>query len=102
MANVRNANTFYIDTQHISDPDALDEKNIKANYITLTATAANGRIVLADNNSNEILKLDLRVATSGDTAYFDFSDKPILFPNGIRVKTLSNAVATVVVGESQI
>lgn len=92
MANLRNGNTYYID----STAEILDEKALVV-YIIVTATAANGRIVLADlGNGTAQTKLDLRVATSGDSEAFPFDAYPVLFPNGIRVVTLSNAVATLV------
>ncbi len=101
MANVRNGNTFFVNQQHISDGDALDVKNIKATAIFITATAANGICELVDNTANEVKKLDLRVEISGRTEFFDLALTPVVFPNGIRVKTLTNAIATILVQESQ-
>jgi hypothetical protein len=100
MANVRSANTFYIDTQYSVAADELAVKNIRVLGVTVTATAASAIIVLADS-STATNKLDLRVATSGDSAHFDFSDSPVVFPNGIRPKTLTNALVTVIVEESR-
>ncbi len=96
MANVLNNNTFYIDTAFASSADDLVRKNALVAYIIVTATAASGRIVLSDVGASPDLKLDLRVATSGATQEFSFVDNPVVFPNGIRVSTLSNAIATVV------
>ena len=41
-------------------------------------------------------KVDLRNPTDESTAIFDLSATPILFPNGIRVTTLTTAVATII------
>jgi len=96
MANVLNNNTFYIDTAFSSSSDDLVRKNALVAYILVTATAANGRIVLSDVASSPDLKLDLRVATSGASQEFIFVDNPVVFPNGIRVSVLTNAIATIV------
>jgi hypothetical protein len=99
VANVRNANTFYIDTQSAVDADNLIIKGLAVHYVSVTATAANGRLVLQDLTVTPATKVDLRVATSGDTEVFSFEMNPLLFPNGIKPSTLSNAVATVVYKE---
>ena len=99
MANVRNSNTFYIDTQYSAASDELAIKNIKVVYAIVTATAGNGRVVLGD--SSVATKIDLREATSGATAYFDFSDKPLVFSTSIRPTTLTNAVVTLVIEETR-
>ena len=97
MANVLNGNTWFVDTQYTSEADDLVRKQLLVVYITVTATAANGRIVVGDSGSNPAPKFDLRVAVANTTEIFRFEAKPSLFPNGIRVLTLSNAVATVVI-----
>lgn len=100
MANVRNGNSFYIDTQSSSSSDDLVIRGIKVHYIILTATAANGRLVLQDTGNN-VNKCDVRVATSGACQVFDFSACPLFFPNGIKPSTLSNAVATLIGSEAR-
>jgi hypothetical protein len=95
VANTRSANTWYVDTQYSAAADDLDVKNLVVTLVVVSATAATGRIVLSDITTSAV-KLDLLVATSGATQVFDFSDSPIIFSNGIRVTTLSNAVATVI------
>jgi len=98
MANTRNGNTFYIDT---SVETVSTDKNQRIAYVVLTATAANGRIVLADPSvSGNPPKVDLRVAVSGTTEVFDFSRLPLYFPNGMRVNILTNALATLVMTQS--
>lgn len=96
MANIQNGNSFYIDTVHVTDGDDLTRKNVLVAYVTVTATAANGRVVLGDAGTDPQTKLDLRVVTSEVTEHFRYDSAPIIFPNGIRVMTLTSAVATVV------
>lgn len=95
MANQQNGSTFYIDTAHSTDTDDLEKKNALVSYVVVTATAANGRIVLGDVGSNGATKVDLRVPVSGQSILFHFRNSPMNFPNGIKVLTLANAVATV-------
>jgi hypothetical protein len=91
MANVASTNTIYIDsTGSITSP-----AQPKVMAVVLTATSANARIVLADDSTSD-KKLDLRVATSGSSQVFDFSQSPIFFANGVSVATLTNAIATLV------
>jgi hypothetical protein len=98
VANVRVGNKFYIDTQYSGSSDELAYKNLLVLAVIVTATGANGRIVLSDGAQ---VALDLRVATSGTTQVFDFSKSPVLFQTSIRPSTLSNAVATVIGRESR-
>lgn len=98
MANLLNGNTFYIDTAFASTVDDLVRSQALAAYIVVTATAASGRIVLGDVGANSSqIKLDLRVETSGHTEIFRFPENPVLFPNGIRVISLTNAVASIII-----
>lgn len=98
MANVRSANTFYVDTQYAVAADELAIKNLRVLYVTVTPTAANGRIVLTDSGTN---KVDLRAETSGKSVVFDYSRNPMVFATSIRPGTLTNAVATVHFEESR-
>lgn len=91
MANVRNGNTFYVDST-----GDLNTTATKASYIVVTATSANAVVILQDAVSNSN-KIRLAVATSGDSETFDFSLRPLYFPGGIAVSTLTNAVACIVV-----
>jgi hypothetical protein len=101
LANTRNGNTWYVDTQHSASSDSLAVKGIRVLGVVVTATAANGRIVLSDEQGTPPTKLDLRVATSGDSKHFDFCESPVAFPNGIRPVTLTNAVVTVIIEEAR-
>lgn len=93
--NVLNGSTFYIDTQWSSEADEYAKRPVHVSYIIVTATAANGRVQLADVGPNGPIKVDLRVATAGDSKIFHFRDKSMVFPAGIKPVILSNAVVTV-------
>lgn len=98
MANTRNGNTFYVDTQYSVAADEFASKLIRVSSVIVTATAASAVLVLKD--SSLATKIDLRVATSGATEQFDF-DPPLVFSTSIRPTTLTNAVATVVFQETK-
>lgn len=90
MANVRNGNTIYVD----SAATLTTDKNLHVVNVLVTATAASAVVVLADPDGTS-LKADLRVATNGTTESFMFVT-PVFFPNGIKVTTLTNAIATII------
>jgi hypothetical protein len=94
MANKRNGNTIYVDTAGTLTSD----KNMHVVNVIVTATAASAVVVLSDPDGTS-LKADLRVADSGVTQQFAFLP-PMFFPNGIRVTTLTNAIATVIYNRS--
>jgi hypothetical protein len=97
MANTKNAGSWYVDTQYSSASDDLSAgSSVTVTAIVVSATAANGRIVLADANNAAQTRIDLRVATSGTTELFPLKDTPLNFPSGVRIATLSNCVATVI------
>jgi len=100
MANVRNANTFFIDTQAGSsaatDSSNLVEKNIRVTHILAASTGANAVVVLKDVTTNDT-KIDFRISGSGDRGIGDFADNPIVFPNGISPTTITNITITCVV-----
>lgn len=93
MANTVNGSTFYVDTQYASSADDYEKKPVHVAYITITATGVNGRIVLADVASGAT-KIDLRLAAANTSDIIHFRDKSMVFPNGVRVVTLTNMVAT--------
>ena len=93
MASVRNANSFYVDST-----DSLEVLGLSVYTITLTSTSGAGVITLQDNTDTPTTKLTLKVP-NGETLLFDFNLMPLLFPNGIVVSVLTNAVATIVFKE---
>lgn len=102
MANIRNSNTFYIDTVYAADSDGTEllVKNIMVPYITVTTSNATNQLVLADATTG-LTKISIKIPTSLTTQTINFKDYPMLFPNGIRVKTLTACVATCIVVESR-
>lgn len=94
MANTRSGNIWYVDTAHSTSADDLTV-GCAVTAVVVTATSANAIIELQDRETGA-KKLNLRVATSGSTQVFDFADFPVAFPNGIKVSTLTNAVATLI------
>lgn len=92
MANATSGNVIYVDTTG----DLTSDTNKRIAYIALTATGANGRVVVREVDNSNPIKLDLRVVTSGATQIFDFSRKPIVFTTGINIGTLSNAVCSII------
>lgn len=84
MANAAQGNSVYIDATGVIVVGIL-----------VTATSASAVLVLQDA-SGSTNKLDLRVATSGDSKFFDFSSAPITFPNGIKASTVTNAKCAVI------
>jgi len=95
LANTLNGNTWFVDTAYSSSADDLPLNNLMVEYVIVTATAANAVVVLSDPSTGA-KKFDLRVDTAGRSELFRFESDPVRFPNGIRVLTLTNAVATVV------
>lgn len=98
MANARNGNTYYIDTQ-FATTEELAVRNLKLVYVVLTVTGAGGRVVLSD--SSLATKLDLRIATDEQSEMFDFSENPIVFSTSIRPTTLTTAIVTCVFQETR-
>lgn len=91
MANVRNGNTIYIDTAS-SD---LTSTATRIHYIAMSATGAGAVIVLQDAAAN-VNKIRLSHPNDKETHVFDFSERPLYFPGGVAVTTLTNCVATLV------
>lgn len=85
-------NTWYVDTAGNLGSD----KSVAVSYVIITATGASATAVLRDQQTGD-LKLNLGVPTSGDMKIIDLSRNPIIFPNDIRVDSISNAVLTIVV-----
>ena len=99
MANVRNGNTVYVDT---ASANLTTNKSVKLWHAIVSATAANAVLVLGDTTASTYAsKLDLRVATSGASQQFSFELVPVMFPNGIRVVTATNCVASLIISENQ-
>ena len=94
MANVRSANSWFVDSTTSSSADDLTSP-VVLTAVYLTATSANSVLVLSDPTTGAT-RINLREPTAGTTRHFRMDAAPLSFPNGIRVSTLTNAVATLV------
>lgn len=91
MANVRNGNTYYIDT----DGEGLEEKNQAVVYIILTATGGAALLELGDNISGATYPIKVAIKAEADTTkHLILNESAMIFPNGIYVKTATNCQAT--------
>lgn len=90
MANVGRGNIHYVD----STGDLRTANNVKVAYILLTPTSANAVLLLSDPSDNNAM--EFRWAGAGESKLFNFHESPLLFPNGVKAKTVTNCVATIV------
>ena len=90
MANARSGNSHYVDST-----GTLSSDSCKIAGVIVTATAASAILALQDA-AGSVNKANLRVATSGETKHFDFSQTPIFCPNGLKASTVTNAIVVVI------
>lgn len=106
MANIRNANTIYIDTASASGNTSVgttgnfDVPGIKVKGLIVTPTSGDATLALKDVTTGAT-KLQAEAPNSDGSRHFDFSDDPIVFPNGIAPTTVTTCVATLIVTESR-
>lgn len=104
--NIRNGNTFYIDTQFSSTGDGTEliAKSVRVPYILVAASSAANTLILSDavtgSKKLDIINLD-NAGALGDTRLFDFREYPMLFPNGIRPTTVFNCTVTCIIIDSR-
>lgn len=94
MANIRSGNTWFVDTVD----ESLSGRNISLIGIIMTGNAGDGILVLGDDvaPAGYPTKLALSIPT-GESKHLDFSSAPIVFPNGVRVKTATNIQASLII-----
>lgn len=99
MANVRAANTFYMDTQYSAAADELATKSLRLIGFFMTATSANAICVLTDSGTK---KFEYRLPTSGSSIFLPLMQmgSPITFSTSVRPTTLTNCTASAVIQES--
>jgi uncharacterized protein YfaS (alpha-2-macroglobulin family) len=90
MANVRNGNTVYVDAT-----GDLTTSGTRVYFIVLTPTSGSASIVLQDAGAN-VNKFRADQTASNGTQVYDFSARPLYFPGGVAVSTLTNCTATIV------
>ena len=102
MANVRSANTFYIDSQASSSSATVSSnlavKNIKLVGAVFTATAA-GSVTLSDVTTDN-KKLSLALAAAG-SVQVEFLNTAMIFPNGISPTTLTTGSVSCIIEETR-
>lgn len=94
MANTLSGNCWYVDTAYASATDDL-AANVQIDYVVVTATSASALITLKDPRTGATF-ITLNVPGNGSTQVFDFTGRPIVCRNGIRIGTLTNAVASII------
>jgi len=102
MANVRNANSFYVDTA-AGDADPGTSGNLAGPFsvtsIIVTADGGVAELNLHDVTTDAI-KINIQVPADATTEHINLIGQPLLFPNGIHPETVSNCKATLIVRES--
>jgi len=96
MANLRNANTFYIDTAFGSGGTTLAGKNIQVLGVMLYPTAA-GSVCRLDEVTTGAAKIFISSPNQYDARYFDFSNSPIVFPGGILPAVATNCAVVCII-----
>lgn len=92
MANVRNSNTIYIDATGTIAATA----NAKVTQVIFTSSASGDTMTLRDGSSGSN-KITVRNNLATDTKQLDFSQGPIVFPNGIHIQVLSASCTAMLV-----
>lgn len=95
MALTRNGNTLYIPSGE-TNTDYVPTSNttLLVSYILLSCEATHGTLVLY-NGGGSVLKLHLHGENATATSMYDFTDDPLIFPNGLRA-TSTDCTATIV------
>lgn len=104
MANERNSNTFYVDSSVASASATASGNLVAANLKLLgivVSSSSAGAIAELHDVSTDDVKLRVHLAASSSSQYMDFSRRPIIFPNGISPRTLTNCVVTCIIEESR-
>lgn len=92
MANAKTGPNIYVDTAS----DQLTTDRTKVAYIMFTPSAANDQIVLRSSSSSSNI-LVIQSAVAKETKVIDLSRRPMVFPNGIYVQTLSSGASATIV-----
>jgi len=94
MANAVNGNTIKIDS---TGTISITGKNIIVTCLIVTATANAAIFELEDSDGvTDVDKIRVAVDIANKTESLDLTAGPIVFPNGIKVKTVTNCEATLI------
>lgn len=108
MANTRNSNTFYVDTTSSSGTAAsyIAAKNLRIKGITFHMAVTTDVIDVHDKATGSAaagtLKLKIRASTALNTQHFDFSDSPLVCPNGLWVVLTGSPICTVILDTTSV
>lgn len=106
MANIRSANSWYVDTSSSSGDSTsyISEKNLKLIGIIYSVDANTDVIDIFDKNSGSagagLQKLSLMAATPNDTKQHRLPLEGIVFPNGVWVTLTGAPKATLIFAQA--
>jgi len=95
MANNRNGNIIWADT---ASKSFANDKRILGIIVHCTGAGA-ARVTLGNNNSATSYPtlVDFEVPAASDFAHLDFSTSPLFFPDGIRIKAVTNCTMSIII-----
>jgi len=94
MAITRRGNIIYATSTGI----AVEQKGLRVTSIVMVATGANAAVVLADPDDTSLF--ELQEPDDGRTVIYN-PRQPLFFPNGVKIKTLTNANVSIVYTDSR-
>jgi hypothetical protein len=96
-ATNKTGNLVYSDQGSIS----IDSNIIMGLVIHCTHASNPAIIILGDDISGTSYPtlFSIEVPAANDNAFFDFSGCPLRFPNGIRIKTVTDAEITIITAQ---
>lgn len=84
------ANTFYSGTIFIDSTGALTARRVKIAYIVFSSANTNDVLEIRDGDgAGDPIKFHCHAPTGNSTQYFDFSNVPILFQDGVYCSVIS-------------
>ena len=96
MATTQSGNIYYTTAASLSI--AVPNIRLVGMYVHGTHATDPAVVVLANNDSGRSypVMLSLELDLTQDSSFFDMSSCPMVFPNGIRIVTLTNAQITLI------
>ena len=106
MANVRNGNTYYVDTSSASGTASsfLTDRPIRITGVFFKVAATGDALVVYDkaagSNAAGSQKVLLVTDVAGRTEYTSFAETPIICPNGLWLGLTGSPVATFILSSA--
>lgn len=101
MANNKSGNMIYVDTASAS----FGTNNVRIVGIVIKCTHATNPAILTlgENNSGRSYPtlLDVQFPAASLSVHLDFSSHPLVFASGVRVKTITDATATLIIDNNR-